>query len=39
MQQMRQEAEEAEERCTEVAGNREGKTTAILDKARETNNE
>jgi hypothetical protein len=39
LQQMRQEAVETEERCTEVAGNREGKKTAILDKARETKGE
>jgi hypothetical protein len=39
LQQMRQEAAETEERCTELAGNREGKKTAILDKARETKGE
>ena len=36
---MRQEAEETERRCTEVADQREGKKTAILDKARETKTE
>jgi hypothetical protein len=39
LQQMRQEAEETERRCTEVADNRDGKKTAILDKAQETRNE
>ncbi len=39
LQQMREEAEETEQRCTELAGNREGKKTAILDKARETKGE
>ena len=36
---MRQEAEETERRCTEVADQREGKKTAILEKARETKSE
>ena len=39
LQQMRQEAEETERRCTEVADHRDGKKTAILDKAQETRNE
>jgi thioesterase domain-containing protein len=39
LQQMRQEAEETERRCTELADQREGKKTAILDKARETKTE
>ena len=39
LQEMRQEAEETERRCTEVADNRDGKKTAILDKAQETRNE
>jgi hypothetical protein len=39
LQQMRQEAEETERRCTDVADQREGKKTAILDKARETKSE
>jgi hypothetical protein len=39
LQQMREEAEETESRCTEVAENRNGKKTAILDKARETKGE
>jgi hypothetical protein len=33
---MRDEADETESRCTEVAGEIDGKKTAILDKARET---
>jgi hypothetical protein len=36
LQQMREEAEETERRCTELADQREGKKTAILDKAQET---
>ena len=36
---MREESEETERRCTEVAGRREGKKTAILDKAQETKGE
>jgi len=39
LQRMREEAEETERRCEAVAGNREGKKTAILDKARETKSE
>jgi Ni,Fe-hydrogenase III component G len=35
----REEAEETERRCVEVAGEREGKKTAILDKAAETKKE
>jgi len=36
LQRMRDEAEETERRCAELADKREGKKTAILDKARET---
>ena len=39
LQKMREEAEETERRCTEVAGERDGKKTAILDKAQETKSE
>ena len=39
LKKMREEAEETERRCTDVAGNREGKKTAILDKAAETKKE
>jgi hypothetical protein len=39
LQRMRQEAVETEERCTKVAESREGKKTAMLDKARETKSE
>lgn len=39
LQQMRQEAEETERRCTELAEQRDGKKTAILEKARETKGE
>jgi hypothetical protein len=39
LQRMRDEAEETERRCTEVAGERNGRKTAILDKARETKGE
>jgi hypothetical protein len=39
LQRMREEAEETERRCTEVADHRDGKKTAILDKAQETKNE
>ena len=39
LQRMRKEAEETEERCEEVAGERDGKKTAILEKARETKQE
>jgi hypothetical protein len=36
LQRMREEAEETERRGTEIAAERDGKKTAILDKARET---
>lgn len=36
---MREEAAETERRCTELADTREGKKTAILEKARETKSE
>ena len=36
---MREEAEETERRCTEIAGARDGKKTAILEKAQETKTE
>lgn len=36
LKQMRGEAEETERRCTEAADSRDGKKTAILDKAQET---
>jgi hypothetical protein len=39
LQKMREEAEETERRCTELADQRDGKKTAILDKAQETKNE
>ena len=39
LQQMREEAAETERRCTELADQRDGKVTAILDKARETKSE
>ena len=39
LQQMREEAAETERRCTELADQRDGKKTAILDKARETKQE
>jgi hypothetical protein len=39
LQQMKQEAAETEERTTDLAGQLEGKKTAILDKARETKQE
>ena len=39
LQQMREEAAETERRCTELADQRDGKKTAILDKARETKSE
>jgi hypothetical protein len=39
LQQMRQEAEETERRCTELADQRNGKKTAILEKAQETKTE
>src|ERR1044072_2441629 len=39
LKQMRDEAEETERRCTEVADSRDGKKTAILEKAQETKGE
>jgi hypothetical protein len=39
LQQMRKEAEETEKRCTDIADERNGKKTAILDKAQETKSE
>jgi len=39
LQQMREEAEETEKRCTDLAEDRDGKKTAILDKAQETKSE
>jgi hypothetical protein len=39
LQQMRAEAEETEQRCTQIAEERDGKKTAILEKAQETKNE
>jgi hypothetical protein len=39
LQKMREEASETERRCTELAEKRDGKKTAILDKARETKSE
>jgi hypothetical protein len=39
LQRMREEAEETERRCTELADSRDGKKTAILDKAQETKTE
>jgi hypothetical protein len=39
LRQMREEAAETERRCTEVAENRDGKKTAILEKAQETKGE
>ena len=39
LQQMREDAEETERRGTELADQRDGKKTAILDKARETKQE
>src|SRR5690242_20280454 len=39
LQRMHDEAAETEERCTELAGNIEGKKTTILDSARETKQE
>jgi hypothetical protein len=39
LRKMREEAEETERRCTGVAENRDGKKTAILEKAQETKNE
>src|SRR3979409_2444693 len=39
LKQMREEAEETERRCTELADARDGKKTAILEKAQETKGE
>jgi hypothetical protein len=39
LQRMREEAEETERRCTDLAAERDGKKTAILEKAQETKNE
>ena len=39
LQRMREEAEETERRCIQLAEGREGKKTAILEKAQETKNE
>jgi hypothetical protein len=39
LKQMRDEADEAERRCTAVADSRDGKKTAILEKAQETKTE
>jgi uncharacterized protein YigA (DUF484 family) len=39
LQQMREEAEETESRCVALADQREGKKTAILEKAQETKGE
>ena len=39
LRQMREEAEETERRCTELADSRDGKKTAILEKAQETTSE
>ena len=39
LEQMKKEAEETEERCSSVIETREGRKTAILDKARETKQE
>jgi hypothetical protein len=39
LERMREEAEETERRCTELAEDRDGKKTAILEKAQETKNE
>ena len=39
LQRMHDEADETESRCTEVAGDIDGKKTAILDKARKTKGE
>ena len=39
LKRMREEAEETERRCTDLADSRDGKKTAILDKAQETKNE
>jgi hypothetical protein len=39
LRQMREEAEETERRCTDLADGRDGKKTAILEKAQETKGE
>jgi hypothetical protein len=39
LKQMREESEETEQRCTDAADQREGKKTAILEKASETKSE
>jgi hypothetical protein len=39
LQRMREEAEQTAERCTELADSRDGKKTAILEKAQETKGE
>src|SRR5215211_3302488 len=39
LQRMREEAEETERRCIQLAEGRDGKKTAILEKAQETKNE
>jgi hypothetical protein len=39
LKRMREEAEETERRCSEAADSRDGKKTAILEKAQETKNE
>jgi hypothetical protein len=39
LRQMREQAEETESRCIEVAAERDGKKTAILEKAQETKSE
>jgi hypothetical protein len=39
LEQMREEAAETERRATEIAGNRDGKKTAIEEKAKETHSE
>jgi hypothetical protein len=39
LRQMREEAEETERRCTDLADSRDGKKTAILEKAQETKGE
>jgi hypothetical protein len=39
LQRMREEAEETERRCTELADGRDGKKTVILEKAQETKTE
>jgi hypothetical protein len=39
LKQMREESEETERRCTDAADQREGKKTAILEKASETKSE